>query len=314
MERIPTIKKILVPVDGGLQSMVAQELTASLAKKLKSKVTAIYVVSHELMRPGMQESYPEMYEYRPTGVTGTEVSVARNVPSPARAPRVPKSIAQEITNWHHQKGEEVIGNAIVMFKQEGIKIEPRVVEHADPAKTILKEAKKGNFDLIIMGQSGEAKEEAHLGSVAEKVTHHSDTPVLTVRDKRKISKILVPIDGSERAKRALGYARMIAKNTDAEITLLHVQEPSTFGFRPEEAKKIGSNILSKAANQAKEEKVTQKLELGDPAEKIIETADKGDYDLVVMGSRGYGDIRGFLLGSVSNHVLHYAKHSVLIVR
>jgi nucleotide-binding universal stress UspA family protein len=60
--------------------------------------------------------------------------------------------------------------------------------------------------------------------------------------------------------------------------------------------------------------MNQKMESGDPAKAIIATADKEGSDLIVMGSRGHGSVTGFLLGSVSNHVLHYARHSVLIVK
>jgi nucleotide-binding universal stress UspA family protein len=308
------IKKILVPADESLPSVLAEELTASLAKKFNAEVTVIYVISHELMHPEVGEFFPEMYDYRPTGVTGSEVSVSRGVPAPSSAPRVPRAVAREINSWHHQRGEQILENATALFKQEGIEAERKLIEHADPANTIMKEAKKGKYDLIVMGQSDEEKEEPHLGSIAEKVSRHAETPVLTVRDIRKISKILVAVDGSERAARALTYASMLAKNTGAEMTMLYVQEPSVFNFRPELAKKIGDNILSWASEQVKGVKMNQKMESGDPAKAIIATADKEGSDLIVMGSRGHGSVTGFLLGSVSNHVLHYARHSVLIVK
>jgi len=69
-----------------------------------------------------------------------------------------------------------------------------------------------------------------------------------------------------------------------------------------------------AANQVKGIKIDQKLESGDPAKVIVQTAEKGDYDLIVMGSRGLGMIGRFLLGSVSDHVTQYANRSVLIVK
>ncbi len=314
MKGTPNIKKILVPADDSLPSIVAEELTAWIAKKFNSKVTVLHVVSHELMRPQVGEFFPQMYDYRPTGITGAEVSVSRGVPSPPSAPSVPRSVAREINAWHHQRGEEILTNAVALFKQEKIRVDRKLVEHADPGKTIVKEAKKGNFDLIVMGQSGEEEKEPHLGSVAEKVARHAETPVLIVRNKRKVTKVLVPIDGSGRSDRALQYASVLAKKANAEMTLLYVQEPSLFRVKPELAKEIGTNILSKAAKKVKGVKLNQKLESGNPAKMITQTADNGNYDLIAMGSRGHGALRGFLLGSVSNHVLHYAKHSVLIVK
>ena len=56
------------------------------------------------------------------------------------------------------------------------------------------------------------------------------------------------------------------------------------------------------------------LEFGNPAETIIEIAEKGNYDLIVVGSRGLSSVKRFFLGSVSDDISHHAKCSVLIVR
>ncbi len=58
----------------------------------------------------------------------------------------------------------------------------------------------------------------------------------------------------------------------------------------------------------------RKLESGDPAKKIIEIAKKENYDLIVMSSKGHGSVRRFLLGSVSDHIIHYADRSVLLTK
>jgi len=153
-----------------------------------------------------------------------------------------------------------------------------------------------------------------LGSVAKKVTLHTNVPVLIAREKRHISKILVPIDGSKSAEKALNHATLLAKKTDSKITLLYVKELIISDLKPEAIGALGNHILSMAANQVKGIKIDQKLESGDPAKVIVQTAEKGDYDLIVMGSRGLGMIGRFLLGSVSDHVTQYANRSVLIVK
>ena len=53
---------------------------------------------------------------------------------------------------------------------------------------------------------------------------------------------------------------------------------------------------------------------GDPAAEICREAEDGGYDLVVIGSHGYGVVKRVLLGSVSHHVLHHAPCPVLVVR
>ncbi len=295
--------KILVPTDGSLPSLVAQELAAFMAKKLSSKVTVLHIVAHELMVP------PERHRHVPLGGGVTQ----RHVPaSPATS--LPEAVASEITNWYHQKGSKAIADAVALFKEEGVPVDQKLVEHADPAETIIKEAQKGNYDVIVMGHSGEEEQEPHLGSVAEKVSRHAKTPVLIVRGKRQISKILVPVDGSENAEKTLQIAVLLAKKTDAKMTLLYVQESGLFKLRPKVTKEIGARILANATDQVEGIELEKKLESGDPAKIIIQTADKDDYDIIVMGSRGLGAIGRFLLGSVSDHVIHYANRSVLIVR
>ncbi|MCJ7424271.1 universal stress protein [Candidatus Bathyarchaeota archaeon] len=147
-----------------------------------------------------------------------------------------------------------------------------------------------------------------------KVSRHAHTPVLIARERRRIRKILVPVDGSESAERALRSAATVAKKTNAKITLLYVQESSIHKLKPEIARGIGTNILARAADLAKEAKLDQKLESGDPAKVIIQTAKNGDYDLIVIGNKGHSTISRFLLGSVSDHVIHYTDRSVLLVR
>jgi nucleotide-binding universal stress UspA family protein len=60
--------------------------------------------------------------------------------------------------------------------------------------------------------------------------------------------------------------------------------------------------------------IKKKSQAAKPAKVILEEIEKEKIDLVVMGSHGYGAIAGSLIGSVSQHVLHKAKCSVLIVK
>jgi nucleotide-binding universal stress UspA family protein len=85
-------------------------------------------------------------------------------------------------------------------------------------------------------------------------------------------------------------------------------------LKPEVVRKIGESILSDAAAKVKGLKLNTQLEFGNPAETIIEVAEKGNYDLIIVGSRGLSNVKRFFLGSVSDDVSHHAKSSVLIVR
>lgn len=60
--------------------------------------------------------------------------------------------------------------------------------------------------------------------------------------------------------------------------------------------------------------ITKLVEVGRPAAVIVDRASSGDYDLVVVGSRGRGEAAALFLGSVSQHVAHGSEVPVLIVR
>ena len=288
MQSKEIFKRILVPMDRPIN--VAQQLSAFIAEKFHSEVTILHVVSPGLMQPELRETFAEV-----SGPTQLSTRLARE------------------HEQAYKEGGKSLSDAAILFKQKGIAVQERIVDQADPAEAIIEEAERGDYELIIMGQSGAKEKKPHLGSVAEKVSQYSQTPVLIAREKSSISRILVPIDGSENAGKALEYAAAMAREANAEITLLYVLERGLFKSKSEEAKKTGALILSKAANEVQGIELHQELESGKPAEIITQMADKGDYDLIVMGSKGQSVSMRFLLGSVSSHVIHYANRSVLIV-
>lgn len=315
MQSEQVFKKILVPVDGSVPSVIAREVAGLMAKKFDSKVTVIYIVAHELMVPAAQRLVrPEdRHEHPPVGYGGAVM------PPPVHAPEVPatsyfEQVASEITNAYREEGEEILADAVSALQEDGVNADQKLVVEVDPANTILNVAEKGNYDIIVLGGSGEEEEEPHLGSVAKKVAHYAKIPVLIAREKNEMSKILVPIDGSAYSKRALQYAVALAKKSKANVTLLYVQESGIFKLRPEVSEEIGKHTLSQAVVQVEGIDVEKKLESGDPAKTIIKTANKGNYDIIVMGSRGHGGVEIFSLGSVSDHVIQYADRSVLITK
>jgi len=279
-------KNILVPVDGSHSCLHAEELAAAIAKNFRSKVTVIHVVSHDLLLPRVKSSY-----------------------------RVPSSVRSEITQWFLQAGKKIIWDAQALFKEEGIEVNARVIEFEDPAETILRVAKDEECDLVVMGNRGETEAEVFsLGSVAEKVSRHVECSVFIVKQKTKLSRILVAIDGSESAEKALKHAVQLAEKYKAKIALLNVQESKLFGLKPNVVREVGEHVLSDAAAKVKGLKLKTQLEFGNPAETIIKVAEKGNYDLIVIGSRGLSSVKRFFLGSVSDDISHHAKCSVLIVR
>jgi len=80
---------------------------------------------------------------------------------------------------------------------------------------------------------------------------------------------------------------------------------------------MGDQILIAAKKEA-EKKGAKYIETrviqGDPAETIINYANKGNFDMIVIGSRGLGSFKGLMLGSVSSKVCHAADRTCVTVR
>jgi nucleotide-binding universal stress UspA family protein len=316
MSQVDYFKKILVPVDDSVPSLAAQEVAALIAKKYDSKITALYVVSHALMNPSVLNMVGEIgvQEFAPSQIARGEYSMPRRAAPPEEGRPMPKGVIGEISDSYHQRGEQIASEAFSLFKAEGVLVDKRVIENHDTASAIIRQVEDEDYDSVIIGRSGEKGKQPHLGSTAEKVVRHANVPVLVVAESRRLSKILVPVDGSAVAEKALTYAVDLAKKMGAKITLVHVQESGLSRVRPEITKAIGNAILENAAGKVKDIEFDKRLESGNPGSVVTLTADQGNYDLIVMGDKGHSEARKFLLGSVSSHVLHYANHAILIVK
>lgn len=123
-------------------------------------------------------------------------------------------------------------------------------------------------------------------------------------------KILVGVDGSEYAERALKQAIEIAKRFSAEITVVNVYHSPT-------GQETSQDILSKAnkilGNTGVKFKTASVLNVNTP--KVInDMAEDEKFDVVVVGSRGMGTIKAFLIGSVCNKICYDSPISFLIVK
>jgi nucleotide-binding universal stress UspA family protein len=319
MESENLFKKILFLTDGSDPGLSTQELAILLAKKLSSEVTIFHVVTHELMRPRFKDFLMQGRGLTDSATDSGPAVVADREMIHAEGPtssgaHYSERIEDEITSIYRQQGEDIVADAAIAFKEDGVHADRKVVEHKSVAEAVMEETDREDYDLIMMGRNAQKEKEAHLGSVAYKVSREADIPVLVGGEKQAISKVLVPLDGSKGSENALMCAAALSKKLNAKLTLLHVQESHLFSIRPDVSVAIGRGILADAAGKLSGLSFEQKLESGDPAKKISEIAEKEDFDIIVMGGKGHGGASGTLLGSVSNHVLHYTKHPVLIVK
>ena len=135
-----------------------------------------------------------------------------------------------------------------------------------------------------------------------------------------MNKILVAYDGSESAKRALEEAAKLLGG-DRTLTVVSVaEELPQFGraaamLVPEEHEERRRELHEAKAVLAERGIAATVVERrGDAATMILDEAEKEGVELIVMGTRGLGPGKRWLLGSVSTKVLHHAPANVLVVR
>jgi nucleotide-binding universal stress UspA family protein len=149
----------------------------------------------------------------------------------------------------------------------------------------------------------------------------------------RISRILVPVDSSPASEKALEHAVELADlgGGAAVVDLLHVAEVTrdylpldrwiwgheapehSIGRPAREAARAAFDDYVSELPDALRARVNPRLEFGIPVDRILEVAEEGGYDLLVMGTHGRTGVSHFMLGSVTERVLVRAPCPVLVV-
>jgi nucleotide-binding universal stress UspA family protein len=143
-------------------------------------------------------------------------------------------------------------------------------------------------------------------------------------------KILVALDGSAHADKALDTAIALAQRCDAELILFHAVAPH--GLRGDyeamvakTAREVFRNVAHELADDllsSAEERIraaglhkVERLSVeGDPAKTLVESAKQSGADLIVMGTRGLTGLQGMAMGSVAHKVTNAAPCPVMIIK
>jgi nucleotide-binding universal stress UspA family protein len=138
-------------------------------------------------------------------------------------------------------------------------------------------------------------------------------------------RILLATDGSSHAEKALEYAQDLALRDYAEVVVHAFEQVSTYPSYQEAfwgdrilARHIaaGQEVANEAAQKLQEAGIDVIVEVleGPPANAILRVADVRQPDLIVIGSRGHGELASLLLGSVSHRVLAHTRAPVMVVK
>jgi nucleotide-binding universal stress UspA family protein len=272
------LARILIPVDDSISSLMAQETAALIARKTGSTVTVLHVT------PDFSSSFDHS-----------------------------QSVGNELFNSVEQSSEALLNKSKALFGEENISAE-LVTFRGDPATTILDFSAR-DYDLTVIGGCGENETDlCSLGNVAKKVARQARSPVLIVKKVSLLSSFLVCTDGSEHSIQAMIFSAKLAKKLNAKVTLFNVQE-KPMEPNSEIAEQTGEGILTATINAIGKNdlEIAKKVEFGTPSNVIIDVAEEGKYDVIVLGSRGLGAAERALLGSVSDDISNNSKCSILIV-
>jgi nucleotide-binding universal stress UspA family protein len=182
-------------------------------------------------------------------------------------------------------------------------------------------------DLVVVSSHGRnAVSDVLLGGVSRQVATHAACPVIVVRDGARAHSVVVGIDDSPQAARALDFAFDEASRRAWPLRALHAWDVSVIGFdvdastypaggilddvKDAEAR-LSAEVLAGHVARYPDVDVEVRLRRGAAAGVLVEAS--RDAGLLVLGSRGRGGFASLLLGSVSHRVIHRSTCSVAIV-
>ncbi len=296
------IQHILVPSDFSNSAKHALAHAFAIARLFNARITLLHVITVFNDDPyNPEQSFPDLQEYYQ--------QVEQRAKSQFKA-TLPK-------------------------EAETVHVDTVVQRGFSPYEEILSYAANNGVDLIAMGTHGR-KPLAHffLGSVAEKVVHRAECPVLTVRisedqeivDIPSYKRILVPTDFSEQSTKALKLAVHLLPEA-CEIDLMHVVEDpiqptdfitegDTFLNIMPQIKDRSQEILQHLAEKFVPKSLQTHLMVkeGRIAPTILDYAEDNSVDAIVMGTHGTNALSQFFIGSQANRVIRNAACPVITIK
>lgn len=302
-----TVDRILYPTDFSETARQALPWAVSLARRFGAELHVLHALSLHAADPaGLEGAFP-----------------------------IPESMFEE---WTH-RAEEALSETAAPARQEGIEVHQKLRRSIAPSAAILDYVGEEGIDLVVTGTHGRrGLRHLALGSVVEEVLRFAPCPVLAVRQREelesmaaleepRVRRILVPMDFSEHADRALAYGMELARDQAAELDLIYVVEQMTYPDFYYPAAPSREQMLREISEQAgkrldgrvddfQEESMTvdYDVQVGRPENRIVARAEDKGTDVIVMGSHGRSGLRRVLLGSVTEGVIRRAPCPVLVVK
>ncbi len=333
---------ILVPLDGSTRAEAALPIAARVARAAGSSVVLLQAVSLR-MSYGYGSGLSMSYGYGGLGMYSMGYGYGSGLgATPLLSEKVNETEQADATAYltrlaHSDLFAGITTTTDVVFGQ--------------PAPQILALVEQQEVNLLVLcshGRTGLTR--WLLGSVAQRVIHHSRVPVLVLREEDSIPPALhadavrplcvaVALDGSPLAETALLPAAhliaALAQHAQAVVHLLHVVKPSMFAADTDVLSQHDAEEVEQAQaylKRVREHLLAQTSGLNlrvtcsvtpaqDVAETIVTTAEKGTggtgengCDILAMATHGHGGIERWVMGSVTERVLGASTVPVLVIR
>lgn len=309
-------KRVLVPLDGSAAALQVVPYATMIAKATGAKVALIRAVNgypRELVKQVSHEFIGGQPSYPPSLQTWASVQ---------------DQIRDEV--------KQGLEDAAETIRAEGVIVETIVAEN-EPAEAIVIEAERDPDTIIAIsthGRSGIGR--WVLGSVTDNVIRQAENALLVIRSRDgevtsgspKLSRVVLPLDGSGVAGAAGPHAIEMAKMLGVGITIIRSISPMAYGdtfadYVPSMYEDLASEIETDVRDYlAGEAQQLRDAGVSDISEKAIdgyagsaildEVGDDGD-SLVVMATHGRSGIGRWVLGSVADRVVRHSPGPVLIV-
>lgn len=240
----------------------------------------------------------------------------------------------DFSHWQ-QQAESYLKRKSEELTSEGYAV-TTILSEGDTASAICDVADAQDVDLIAMTTHGRSGiEKWVLGSVADRVVRSARQPVFLVRPQkeqarpRPLRRILVPLDGSGLAEKALPEATALAQRGKGELWLLQsVEFPEYWGeeyagmhalpsmLSTEEQEEAARSYLLQVAEDVTRQKIPVQIVVttGHAASVISDVVADNDIDLIVMSTHGRSGLSRWVFGSVAEKVVRLAQCPVLLIR
>ncbi|HOA83324.1 MAG TPA: universal stress protein [Thermodesulfovibrio thiophilus] len=293
-------EKVLLPVDRSEHSKRAVKFAGKLFSSIENYISNITIL--HVITGGFLSKHIKNIDFRAESLKDSE-------------------FFEKLKNKHYEENiKPFLDEYEQLLRNEGVKLNlNQIILEGDPGNTIIEYALREGFSTVMLSRRGMSPlKSLFLGSVSEKVVYGLvDQNIYLIGNKMAedcpVSKVLVPVDGSEYSMKAVEHAVYLAKilKKIQEITIFRVINVSLYlerlkqGIDPEEeAKDILIKTKRKFLEEVTENIIKTKINVGFPAEEVVKEIHDGNYNLVVMGRRGRSVLKDLIIGGVSSAVIN----------